>query len=59
MSLNEKTVLAFGAGALASGYVPAFLKEGARVVVVSRGETCDQLVASVPALCDIVCCHAC
>ncbi|HIH38842.1 SDR family oxidoreductase [Candidatus Woesearchaeota archaeon] len=69
MSLTEKTVLAFGAGAIAKGfvpegatefsrgYVPAFLEAGARVVVVSRGRSADDAVELFQDLGNIVAVH--
>ena len=43
MSLEGKTVVLFGAGAIASGYAPMFADEASNVVVVSRGESSEKL----------------
>lgn len=47
MSLEGKTVILFGAGAIASGYAPLFADEAENVVIVSRGESCERLVEKV------------
>ena len=49
MSLEGKTVILFGAGAIASGYAPLFVDEAQNVVVVSRGESSERLVEEVRA----------
>jgi NAD(P)-dependent dehydrogenase (short-subunit alcohol dehydrogenase family) len=47
MALTGKTAILFGAGAIASGYSPLFAEERMNIAVVSRGESCDKLVASI------------
>jgi len=47
MSSEGKTVVLFGAGAIASGYAPMFADEAANVVVVSRGESSKKLAAKL------------
>ena len=49
MSLEGKTVLLFGAGAIASGYAPLFADEAENIVIVSRGESSDRLAEAVKA----------
>lgn len=47
MSLERKTVILFGAGAIASGYAPMFADEAQNVVIVSRGDSSERLVEGV------------
>ena len=47
MSLTDKTAVLFGAGAIASGYAPLFAEQGMRIAIVSRGESCERLAASI------------
>lgn len=44
MALKDKTVILFGAGAIASGYARLFANQAHHVVVVSRGQSCERLV---------------
>jgi NAD(P)-dependent dehydrogenase (short-subunit alcohol dehydrogenase family) len=47
MALTGKTAILFGAGAIATGYAPAFAEHTMNIAVVSRGDSCDQLAASL------------
>jgi NAD(P)-dependent dehydrogenase (short-subunit alcohol dehydrogenase family) len=47
MSLTDKTAILFGAGAIASGYAPLFAEQRMNIVIVSRGESCEKLAASI------------
>lgn len=47
MSLTDKTAVLFGAGAIASGYAPLFAEQRMRIAIVSRGESCEKLAASI------------
>lgn len=47
MSLDGKIVIAFGAGLLASSYVPLFAKEGAKILAVGVGGTGYRLAEQV------------
>ena len=47
MSLEGKTIILFGAGAVASGYAPLFANEAENVVIVSRGDSCERLTKEV------------
>lgn len=49
MALTGKTAVLFGAGAIATGYAPLFAEHRMNIAVVSRGESCDRLVASISA----------
>lgn len=47
MSLKGKTIILFGAGAVASGYAPLFADEAQNVIIVSRGDSCEILAEEV------------
>ena len=47
MSLTDKTAILFGAGAIASGYASLFAEQRMNIAVVSRGESCEKLAASI------------
>jgi NAD(P)-dependent dehydrogenase (short-subunit alcohol dehydrogenase family) len=47
MSLTDKTAILFGAGAIASGYASLFAEQKMKIAVVSRGESCEKLAASI------------
>lgn len=47
MSLKGKTVILFGAGAVASGYARLFADRADNVVIVSRGDSCETLAADI------------
>jgi NAD(P)-dependent dehydrogenase (short-subunit alcohol dehydrogenase family) len=47
MSLTDKTAILFGAGAIASGYAPVFAEQRMNIAIVSRGESCEKLAASI------------
>lgn len=47
MALTGKTAILFGAGAIASGYASLFAEQGMNIAIVSRGESCEKLAASV------------
>ena len=47
MSLEGKTVILFGAGAIASGYAQSFVDEKANVVFVSRGDSSEKLASEL------------
>jgi NAD(P)-dependent dehydrogenase (short-subunit alcohol dehydrogenase family) len=47
MSLEGKTVILFGAGAVASGYAPLFADNAQNVVIVSRRDSCERLAEEV------------
>jgi NAD(P)-dependent dehydrogenase (short-subunit alcohol dehydrogenase family) len=47
MALTGKTAVLFGAGAIATGYARLFAEHGMNIAVVSRGESCEKLVASI------------
>ncbi len=47
MSLTDKTAILFGAGAIASGYASLFAEQRMNIAVVSRGESCETLAASI------------
>jgi len=47
MALTGKTAILFGAGAIATGYAPLFAEHKMNIAVVSRGESSEQLAASL------------
>ena len=47
MALTDKTAILFGAGVIASGYAPLFAEQRMNLVIVSRGESCEKLAASI------------
>lgn len=47
MALTGKTTILFGAGAIATGYAPLFAEHNMKIAIVSRGESCDKLAASL------------
>ena len=47
MSLTDKTAILFGAGAIASGYASLFAEQRMNIAIVSRGESCEKLAASI------------
>lgn len=47
MTLEGKTVILFGAGAIASGYAKLFAEQAQNIVIVSRGESCEKLVEEI------------
>jgi NAD(P)-dependent dehydrogenase (short-subunit alcohol dehydrogenase family) len=47
MALTGKTAILFGAGAIATGYAPLFAEHKMNIAVVSRGESCEELSASL------------
>jgi NAD(P)-dependent dehydrogenase (short-subunit alcohol dehydrogenase family) len=47
MALTGKTAILFGAGAIATGYAPLFAEHRMNIAVVSRGESCERLAASL------------
>jgi NAD(P)-dependent dehydrogenase (short-subunit alcohol dehydrogenase family) len=47
MALTGKTAILFGAGAIATGYAPLFAERRMNMAVVSRGESCEKLAASL------------
>ena len=47
MSLEGKTVILFGAGAIASGYAPLFADKAENVIIVSRGDSCERVTEKV------------
>jgi NAD(P)-dependent dehydrogenase (short-subunit alcohol dehydrogenase family) len=47
MALAGKTAILFGAGAIASGYASLFAEQRMNIAVVSRGESCEKLAATI------------
>tara|TARA_Y100000310_G_C20545828_1_gene745522 strand:+ start:18 stop:257 length:240 start_codon:yes stop_codon:yes gene_type:complete len=47
MSLKDKTIICFGTGELAKGYTPQLAEERAKLVLVSRGDSCEKLGESL------------
>jgi NAD(P)-dependent dehydrogenase (short-subunit alcohol dehydrogenase family) len=47
MALAGKTAILFGAGAIATGYSSLFAAHRMNIAIVSRGESCDKLAASI------------
>ncbi len=47
MALTGKTAILFGAGVIATGYAPLFAEHKMNIVVVSRGDSCEKLAASL------------
>ena len=59
MGLTGKTAILFGAGAIASGYAPLFAELRMKIAVISRGESCDKVVASIAGKgSDVIAIHA-
>ena len=47
MALTGKTAVLFGAGAIATGYAARFADHKMNLAIVSRGESCETLAASI------------